>query len=69
MLAQRISSINNRLSAFCEKTGAKIDELSNAIGMDHRIGPHFLKASVGFGGKLFSKGYFESCISMQTLWP
>ncbi len=54
MLAQRISSINS-LSALCEKTGANIDELSNAIGMDHRIGPHFLKASVGFGGSCFKK--------------
>ena len=53
-LAQRISSINS-LSALCEKTGADIDELSNAIGMDHRIGPHFLKVSVGFGGSCFKK--------------
>ena len=54
MLAQRISSINS-LSALCEKTGANIDELSKAIGMDKRIGPHFLKASVGFGGSCFKK--------------
>jgi UDPglucose 6-dehydrogenase len=54
MLAQRISSINS-LSALCEKTGANIDELSKAIGMDHRIGPEFLKASVGFGGSCFQK--------------
>ena len=54
MLAQRISSINS-LSALCEKTGADIDEVSKAIGMDHRIGPHFLKASVGFGGSCFQK--------------
>ena len=54
MLAQRISSINS-LSALCEKTGANIDELSKAIGMDHRIGSHFLKASVGFGGSCFQK--------------
>ena len=54
MLAQRISSINS-LSALCEKTGADIGELSKAIGMDHRIGPHFLKASVGFGGSCFQK--------------
>ena len=54
MLAQRISSINS-LSALCEKTGANIEELSKAIGMDHRIGPHFLKASVGFGGSCFQK--------------
>ncbi|MDB4255347.1 nucleotide sugar dehydrogenase [Flavobacteriaceae bacterium] len=54
MLAQRISSINS-LSALCEKTGADINELSKAIGMDHRIGSKFLKASVGFGGSCFQK--------------
>ena len=54
MLAQRISSINS-LSGLCEKTGANIDELSKAIGMDHRIGPKFLKASAGFGGSCFQK--------------
>ena len=54
MLAQRISSINS-LSALCEETGANIDEVSKAIGMDHRIGPKFLKASVGFGGSCFQK--------------
>ena len=54
MLAQRISSINS-LSALCEKTGADINELSQAIGMDHRIGSKFLKASVGFGGSCFQK--------------
>ena len=54
MLAQRISSINS-LSALCEKTGADIDELSKAVGMDHRIGPKFLNTSVGFGGSCFQK--------------
>ena len=54
MLAQRISSINS-LSALCEKTGADIEEVSRAIGMDSRIGPKFLKASVGFGGSCFQK--------------
>jgi UDPglucose 6-dehydrogenase len=54
ILAQRISSINS-LSALCEKTGANIEELSKAIGMDHRIGSKFLKASVGFGGSCFQK--------------
>ena len=62
MLAQRISSINS-LSALCEKTGANIDELAKAMGMDHRIGSHFLKASVGFG-ELFSKRYFKLGISL-----
>ena len=54
MLAQRISSINS-LSALCEETGANIEEVSKAIGMDTRIGSKFLKASVGFGGSCFQK--------------
>ena len=54
MLAQRISSINS-LSALCEKTEADIQEVSKAIGMDHRIGPYFLNPSPGFGGSCFQK--------------
>ncbi len=53
-LAQRISSIN-AISALCEATGADVDEVANAIGKDSRIGPKFLKASVGFGGSCFQK--------------
>jgi len=53
-LAQRISSIN-ALSALCEVTEADVDEVANAIGTDSRIGPKFLKASVGFGGSCFQK--------------
>jgi UDPglucose 6-dehydrogenase len=53
-LAQRISSINS-ISALCEKTEADVDEVASAIGMDSRIGPRFLKASVGFGGSCFKK--------------
>ena len=53
-LAQRISSIN-ALSELCEKTGADINEVARAIGMDTRIGSKFLKASVGFGGSCFKK--------------
>lgn len=53
-LAQRVSSIN-AISALCEATGADVDEVSCAIGMDSRIGPKFLKASVGFGGSCFQK--------------
>ena len=53
-LAQRISSIN-AISALCEVTGANVDEVAHAIGTDHRIGPKFLKASVGFGGSCFKK--------------
>jgi UDPglucose 6-dehydrogenase len=53
-LAQRISSIN-AISALCEKTGADVTEVGRAIGMDSRIGPKFLRASVGFGGSCFRK--------------
>ena len=53
-LAQRVSSINS-LSELCEVTGADIQEVSKAIGMDSRIGPKFLQASVGFGGSCFQK--------------
>jgi len=53
-LAQRISSIN-AMSELCEKTGADVSEVAKAIGMDSRIGPKFLKASVGFGGSCFQK--------------
>ena len=53
-LAQRISSINS-LSALCEATGANVSEVAKAIGMDSRIGPKFLQASVGFGGSCFQK--------------
>ena len=54
MLAQRISSINS-LSAICEATGAEIDEVSYAVGRDHRIGSEFLRVSPGFGGSCFQK--------------
>ncbi len=53
-LAQRISSIN-AISALCEATQADVDEVGRAIGQDSRIGPKFLKSSVGFGGSCFQK--------------
>ena len=53
-LAQRVSSIN-AMSELCEKTGADVNEVARAIGMDSRIGSKFLKASVGFGGSCFQK--------------
>ena len=54
LLAQRISSIN-AIAAICEATGANVDEVAHACGVDRRIGPHFLRASVGFGGSCFQK--------------
>lgn len=53
-LAQRVSSIN-AISELCEATGADVGEVAKAIGMDSRIGPKFLNASVGFGGSCFQK--------------
>eukprot|EP00494_Astrolonche_serrata_P033926 UN34195 len=53
-LAQRVSSINS-ISALCEHTGADVQEVGKAIGMDSRIGSRFLNASVGFGGSCFQK--------------
>ncbi|MCL6216751.1 nucleotide sugar dehydrogenase [Zunongwangia pacifica] len=53
-LAQRVSSIN-AMSELCEVTGADVNEVSKAVGMDTRIGPKFLQASVGFGGSCFQK--------------
>lgn len=53
-LAQRVSSIN-AISALCEATGADVGEVARAIGTDSRIGPKFLKASIGFGGSCFKK--------------
>ena len=40
---------------MCEATEADVDEVAHAIGTDSRIGPKFLKASVGFGGSCFQK--------------
>jgi UDPglucose 6-dehydrogenase len=53
-LAQRVSSIN-AIAALCEKTEANVLEVAHAIGLDRRIGPNFLKASIGFGGSCFKK--------------
>ena len=53
-LAQRVSSIN-AMSELCEITGADVTEVAKAIGADSRIGPKFLKSSVGFGGSCFQK--------------
>ncbi|WP_067149379.1 nucleotide sugar dehydrogenase [Pseudotamlana agarivorans] len=53
-LAQRVSSIN-AISELCEHTEADVNEVAKAIGMDSRIGPKFLQASIGFGGSCFQK--------------
>ncbi len=53
-LAQRISSINS-IGAICELSGANINEVSKAIGMDSRLGSKFLQSGPGFGGSCFPK--------------
>jgi UDPglucose 6-dehydrogenase len=53
-LATKISFIN-MVSDMCEKVGADVSVVARGIGLDHRIGPHFLKAGLGFGGSCFHK--------------
>ncbi|MFD5974382.1 UDP-glucose dehydrogenase family protein [Streptomyces bacillaris] len=54
LLATRITFINE-IATVCETTGADITRVSRAIGLDHRLGPHFLKAGLGYGGSCFPK--------------
>lgn len=65
-LAQRITSIN-AVSAICEKTGANVIQVSRAVGADNRIGPKFMRASVGFGGSAFAKDLRQLIYIAQTL--
>ncbi|MDR4886988.1 UDP-glucose/GDP-mannose dehydrogenase family protein [Fredinandcohnia sp. QZ13] len=53
-LALKISFIN-QLARLCDMMQVDIDEISKGIGLDHRIGPHFLKAGIGYGGSCFPK--------------
>ncbi|MHB1407168.1 MAG: UDP-glucose dehydrogenase family protein [Desulfitobacteriaceae bacterium] len=53
-LATKISFINE-MSNLCSRIGADIDQVSKAIGMDHRITPLFLNAGIGYGGSCFPK--------------
>jgi UDPglucose 6-dehydrogenase len=53
-LATRISFINE-IANVCEVTGADVEEVARGIGLDHRLGPHFLRAGIGFGGSCFPK--------------
>ncbi len=54
MLATRISFINE-VAAIAQAVGADIEEVARGIGADRRIGPHFLRAGVGYGGSCFPK--------------
>ena len=53
-LMTRISFINE-IANVCEATGADVTEVARGIGLDHRLGPHFLRAGIGYGGSCFPK--------------
>ena len=53
-LMMRVSFINE-IANVCEATGADVLEVAEGVGLDHRIGRHFLRAGIGFGGSCFPK--------------
>jgi UDPglucose 6-dehydrogenase len=53
-LMTRISFINE-IANVCEAVGADVVRVAEGVGLDHRLGPHFLRAGIGYGGSCFPK--------------
>lgn len=53
-LATKISFINE-MGGLCERVGADVTQVARVMGLDHRIGAHFLNAGLGWGGSCFPK--------------
>jgi UDPglucose 6-dehydrogenase len=53
-LMTRISFINE-IANVCEAVGADVVEVAKGVGLDHRLGSHFLRAGIGYGGSCFPK--------------
>ncbi|HXH89242.1 MAG TPA: UDP-glucose/GDP-mannose dehydrogenase family protein [Gaiellaceae bacterium] len=53
-LSTRISFVNE-IANVCELVGADVEHVARGVGLDHRLGPHFLRAGIGFGGSCFPK--------------
>ncbi|WP_405361778.1 UDP-glucose/GDP-mannose dehydrogenase family protein [Kitasatospora sp. NBC_00085] len=54
LLATKIS-FTNEIATICEATGADVEHVVRAVGLDHRLGPHFMRPGVGWGGSCFPK--------------
>jgi UDPglucose 6-dehydrogenase len=53
-LTTRVSFINE-IANVCELVGADVEDVALGVGLDHRLGPHFLRAGIGWGGSCFGK--------------
>ncbi len=74
-LATKISFINE-IANVCEETGADVLEVAHGMGLDQRIGSHFLRPGIGFGGSCFPPGETvlarhrgrTTVLSLERLW-